>query len=93
MVLLNDVEAAAYGMLMLGDGERALLNAGSPQPQANIGLTAAGTGLGESFLCWDGERYRAAATEGGHANFAPRTDLEIELLRFLRLIRRRARCR
>ncbi len=84
VVLLNDVEAAAYGMLTLGDGERALLNAASPQPQANIAVTAAGTGLGESFLCWDGERYRASATEGGHANFAPRTEQEIDLLRFLR---------
>jgi glucokinase len=84
VALLNDVEAAAYGMLMLGDGERVTLNPGSPQPHANIAVMAAGTGLGESFLCWDGERYRAAATEGGHANFAPRTDLEIDLLRFLR---------
>jgi glucokinase len=84
VALLNDVEAAAYGMLTLGDGDRAVLNAGSPQTNANIAVMAAGTGLGESFLCWDGERYRASATEGGHANFAPRTEREIELLRFLR---------
>jgi len=84
VALLNDVEAAAYGMLTLGDGERAVLNPGSPQPHANIAVMAAGTGLGESFLCWDGERYRASATEGGHASFAPRSDREIDLLRFLR---------
>ena len=84
VVLINDVEAAAYGMLTLGDDERTVLNPGLPQPHANIAVMAAGTGLGESFLCWDGERYRASATEGGHANFAPRTDLEIDLLRFLR---------
>jgi glucokinase len=84
VALLNDVEAAAYGMLMLGDGERAVLNPGTPRPRANIAVMAAGTGLGESFLCWDGERYRASATEGGHANFAPRTEQEIDLLQFLR---------
>jgi glucokinase len=84
VVLINDVEAAAYGMLTLGDDERTVLNPGLPQPHANIAVMAAGTGLGESFLCWDGERYRASATEGGHASFAPRTDVQIELLRFLR---------
>jgi glucokinase len=84
VVLINDVEAAAYGMLLLEDRERVVLNPGSPRPRANIAVMAAGTGLGESFLCWDGEGYRASATEGGHANFAPRTDREIELLQFLR---------
>ncbi len=84
VALLNDVEATAYGMLTLDDHERVVLNPGTPRPRANIAVMAAGTGLGESFLCWEGERYRASATEGGHASFAPRSEREIELLRFLR---------
>src|SRR3989442_61074 len=47
-------------------------------------LIAAGTGLGEALLIWDGQRHLVVASEGGHADFAPRTDLEMELLRFLR---------
>jgi len=49
-----------------------------------MALLAAGTGLGEALLIWDGERHLVVASEGGHADFAPRTDLELELLRFLR---------
>src|SRR3989304_2859964 len=51
--------------------------------QGNIAVIAAGTGLGEAFLVWDGARHLAVASEGGHADFAPQNDLEIDLLRFL----------
>lgn len=82
--LLNDLEAAAYGMLILPSEELAVLNPGtSPPPKGNIGVLAAGTGLGEAMLIWDGRRHQPVATEGGHADFAPRNEREIELLRFL----------
>ncbi|MEW6684358.1 MAG: glucokinase [Nitrospirota bacterium] len=81
--LLNDVEAAAFGMLYLRDDEFVVINRGVPT-RGNIAVIAAGTGLGESVLAWDGRRYLPIPSEGGHADFAPRTDREIDLLRFLR---------
>ena len=82
--LLNDLEATAYGMLFLGPHERVILNPGISGSTGNIAVLAAGTGLGEAILYWDGLRHHAIATEGGHSDFAPRTDREIELLRYLR---------
>ncbi len=83
--LLNDLEAAAYGMLRLRPDEQAVLNRGVARSgPGNVAVIAAGTGLGEAMLIWDGERHRAVASEGGHVSFAPRTEREIELLRFLR---------
>jgi glucokinase len=81
--LLNDLEAAAYGMLALGDHERRNLNTGNPSIGGNIAVIAAGTGLGEALIGWDGDEHRVYASEGGHASFAPRSDEQIELLRFL----------
>lgn len=83
--LLNDLEATAYGMLHLRPNELASLNPKAERRRkANIAVIAAGTGLGEAMLYWDGEHYHPIASEGGHADFAPRTDQEIELLRYLR---------
>jgi glucokinase len=83
--LLNDLEATAYGVLFLNDDERHLLNPGAPVGRAgNIAVIAAGTGLGEAVLYADGTRYHPIASEGGHADFAARSDEEIELLRYLR---------
>ncbi len=84
VVLLNDLEATAYSLPHLQPSEFCTLNPGTPAPQANQALIAAGTGLGEAILFWDGSRYVVAATEGGHADLAPRTEQEIELLRFLK---------
>jgi glucokinase len=81
--LLNDLEATAYGMLHLLPAERVVLNPGMAR-KGNIAVVAAGTGLGEAMLFWDGAAYHPIASEGGHADFAPRTDQEIELLRYLR---------
>ncbi len=81
--LLNDVEAAALGMLCLREDEFVVINRGAPTRGA-IAVIAAGTGLGEAVLAWDGHRYLPIPSEGGHADFAPRTDREIDLLRFLR---------
>ncbi|HYB72707.1 MAG TPA: glucokinase [Candidatus Sulfotelmatobacter sp.] len=80
--LLNDLEAAAHGVLLLRPDELETMQAGRSQPGNSV-LIAAGTGLGEAILFWDGRRYSALASEGGHANFAPRNDLEIALLRYL----------
>jgi glucokinase len=83
--LLNDLEAAGYGMLHLSSDEMCVLNHGShPGRKGHSVVIAAGTGLGEAILCWDGQRYHPMASEGGHVDFAPRSDQEIELLRYLR---------
>lgn len=83
--LLNDLEAAAYGMLHLAPDAFAVLNRGAqPKRRGNVAVIAAGTGLGEAILFWDGRVHHPSATEGGHVSFAPCTDQEIELLRYLR---------
>lgn len=82
--LLNDLEAAAYGMLHLNPDEFRVLNdAGADAQRGNIAVIAAGTGLGEALLFWDGEHYSPSASEGGHADFAPRNANEIGLLKYL----------
>ena len=80
--LLNDLEVAAYGMLQLEPTDLCVMQPGSTR-KGNIAIIAAGTGLGEAILYWDGARYHPIATEGGHTDFAPRNDLEIGLLRYL----------
>lgn len=84
IVLLNDLEATAHSLARLAPSEIATLNAGTPAPGANQALLAAGTGLGESILFWDGVRYVVAGTEGGHTDFAPRNEQEIEFLRYMK---------
>jgi glucokinase len=81
--LLNDLEAAAYGIFTLEPREFLCLNKGVARRRGNKALIAAGTGLGETILYDDGRNYHPLASEGGHADFAPRDDLEIELLRYL----------
>ena len=84
--LLNDLEATAYGIPFLEPEEIEDLNpnAPSPTPDGTRALLAAGTGLGESLMVWDGKEYHICPSEGGHADFAPNNDQEIELLRYLR---------
>lgn len=84
IVLLNDLEATAYSLELLRPSELCTLNEGKPVPRATKALIAAGTGLGEAIVFWGGDRYVVSPTEGGHADFAPRTEQEIELLRFLK---------
>ena len=81
--LLNDLEATGHGMLRLPPSSLVALQAGVAR-RGNMALIAAGTGLGEALIVWDGARHRAVGSEGGHVDFAPRTDLEVELLQFLR---------
>ena len=82
--LLNDLEANAWGLDELGPSDLLLLGAGAPGAGGNSAIISAGTGLGEAGLFWDGRRHIPFASEGGHADFAPRNDIEDELLRYLR---------
>jgi glucokinase len=83
--LLNDLQTTALGMLLLKPQEFECLSQNAQTLRSgNLAVIAAGTGLGEAVLYWDGQAYWPIATEGGHADFAPRTELEIELLRYLR---------
>src|SRR5208283_2415158 len=82
--LLNDLAAIAYGMVHLKAAEFAVLHrAENPPEHGNIAVLAAGTGLGESALVWEGDKYYAVASEGGHSDFAPHGAEQIELLRFV----------
>ena len=81
--LVNDLEATGHGVLGLPRSALAPLQTGTPR-KGSMALIAAGTGLGEVLLVWDGRRHRVVGSEGGHTDFAPRTDLEVELLQFLR---------
>lgn len=81
--LINDLEANAYGIAALEPADFAVLNPGAPDALGNLAIIAAGTGLGEAGLAWDGAQHHPFATEGGHADFAPRSALEMELLRYL----------
>jgi glucokinase len=81
--LLNDLEANAYGIAALPASDLLTLNVGVPRAVGNAAVIAAGTGLGEAGLYWDGTRHHPFGTEGGHTDFAPRNALEIELLDYL----------
>jgi glucokinase len=81
--LLNDLEAHAYGIAMLAPEEFVTLNQGVVDASGNAAVIAAGTGLGQAGLYWDGQRHLPFAAEGGHTSFAPGDPLQIELLRFL----------
>lgn len=82
--LLNDLESTAYGMLYLHDDEFVDLNPTCRKTKGNIAVIAAGTGLGEAILYFDGENFNPIGTEGGHTDFAPSTIQQDELLTWLR---------
>jgi glucokinase len=84
VVFMNDLVATAWGLDKLERSDLFPLNDVTPRFHSNKAFIAAGTGLGEAILYWDGRRYVAAPSEGGAADFAPRTDLEIRLLQFLK---------
>jgi glucokinase len=81
--LLNDLEAAAHGLFTLDDDEFLTLNEGTMRHAGNKALIAAGTGLGQAILYDDGHHFRPLASEGGHGDFAPRSEIEVELWRYL----------
>jgi glucokinase len=82
--LINDLEANAFGIATLSEKDFIVLNPGSPDAFGNQAVISAGTGLGEAGLYWDGKHHRAFASEGGHCDFAPRDEVENELMLWLR---------
>ena len=83
IVLMNDLGATGHSLQHLPPEDFCVLNEGVAVPDATRALLAAGTGLGESILFWDGSRYKVVPSEGGHSDFAPHTERQIELLRFM----------
>jgi glucokinase len=81
--VINDLEANAWGIAALEDKDLVSLNSPTSTTLGNQAVISAGTGLGEAGLYWDGMQFHVFASEGGHADFAPRNDLEIELLQYL----------
>lgn len=81
--LLNDLEATACGLPALVDKDVIALQSGAPNASGNRAVIAAGTGLGEAGLYWDGQRHRPFAGEGGHASFAPGNELDCAFLKYM----------
>jgi glucokinase len=82
--LINDIEANGYGVAELSPDQIYALSEGDTSQIGNRALIAAGTGLGEGLLIWDGRSHTPYPSEGGHADYAPRNEDEIDLLRFLK---------
>jgi glucokinase len=82
--LINDLEANGYGIPQLAPDKIFTLHTGDPNATGHQGLIAAGTGLGEALLILDGKQHRPIPSEGGHCDFAARTDREVALLEYLR---------
>jgi glucokinase len=83
VLLLNDLEAYAHGLDLLPPEDLVVLNQGAPDASGNAAVIAAGTGLGEAGLYWDGQDHHPFACEGGHTSFAPADPLQLELLGYL----------
>ena len=81
--LINDLEALAYGLDMLESKDFVTISEGACDADGNMAVVSAGSGLGEAGLYWDGFRHHPFACEGGHTEFAPKNDVEIELLQYL----------
>jgi len=82
--VLNDLVAVAQAVSILQPEDLLVVNVGTPVPQGSMAVLAPGTGLGEAYLCWNGTDYTAFPSEGGHADFAPTSEMEQGLLSFLR---------
>jgi glucokinase len=83
VIVLNDLEANAWGLAALPDTDFTVLQSGQTEPTGNAAVISAGTGLGEAGLVWDGRRHRPVASEAGHADWAPQDELQLALWRFL----------
>src|SRR4029434_3876270 len=81
--LMNDLEAVARAVPILRASDVSTLNVGQPVLKGAIAVVAPGTGLGESFLTWDGSKYVSHSSEGGHADFAPTDERQIGLLKYM----------
>lgn len=83
VIVVNDLEANAWGLATLRDTDLAVLQPGRAAARGNAAVISAGTGLGEAGLVWDGHRHRPVASEAGHADWAPQDELQGALWRFL----------
>lgn len=83
VALINDLAANAYGIAELTPGDLETLHPGVPDPDGTVVVISAGTGLGEAALLPDGDTVRVISTEGGHTDFGPRSELEVDLYRYL----------
>lgn len=81
--LINDLEAFAYGINVLESKDLLTLQEGAPEATGNTAVISAGTGLGEAGLFWDGYRHLPFPAEGGHCDFGPNNETELELARYL----------
>ncbi|MFL6652660.1 MAG: glucokinase [Sulfurifustaceae bacterium] len=81
--LINDFQAVGYGIETLSAEQLVVLQAATREPAAPCAVIGAGTGLGQALLVWQDDHYESVATEGGHADFAPTDQIQVELLRYL----------
>jgi len=81
--LINDVQAVACSVPILGKDDHSTLSAGKPEKKGTVAVIAVGTGLGEAFLTWDGASYLSHPTEGGHTDFGPGDERQAGLLAFM----------
>jgi glucokinase len=88
--LLNDLQAMAFGLLYVPDAQLETVHGSKPPRHGPAGVIAAGTGLGQALLAWDGARYHPCASEGSHAEFGPRNDLQVRLRAYV--VKREGRC-
>lgn len=81
--LLNDLAAIAHVVPYLDERDLFTINQGQPALHGSLAVIAPGTGLGEAFLTWNGSNYQSHTSEGGHADFAPTDEYQLDLLRYL----------
>lgn len=80
--IINDMEANAYGLPLIGEKDLEIIHKGN-NISGNVAIISPGTGLGEVGLYWDGTNYHPFSSEGGHCDFCPRNDMEIDLLKYM----------
>jgi glucokinase len=83
VAMINDLEAIGHAVTVLADSDLEKIKPGSAEPRGNIAVLAPGTGLGETFLSWNGRRYNVHPSEAGHGDFAPVDDVQIGLLEYM----------
>jgi len=81
--LWNDLEIIAASIPILEPADLYTINDAKPVPHGAIAVLAPGTGLGEAYLTWNGQRYQPHPSEGGHADFAPTDSVQVDLLQCL----------
>ena len=84
--LINDLEATAYSFLEFEKSQLEVLHTSEEKIRGNVAVLAPGHGLGEAGMFWDGENLRPFATEGGHTEFSPRNDFEVDFYQFMNKI-------